>query len=443
MAESHVCIVQLHHELRPHALFEAADVLRKDPAAELIYFDEDMADAHGEYVNPYFKPDWSPDLLLSQMYIGNCFVAHRSGMVGAMATQEAPRLLWGAVLKLTERGGSVYHIPQVLFSSTSRAAVAPEDVENQKTMLERTLQRRNITARVEPVARNPGHHRIHWTCVQQPAASIIICTRDKASMLTRCLDSIFARTRYNDFEVIVVDNNSSEPATRALFDKWLAREPARFRVHAMPTPFNYSALNNEGARLARGELLVLLNNDTEVIAPAWMADMAAHAQRSDIGAVGAMLLYPNNTIQHAGVIARIGAWCGHGHQRFPANSPGYHGRLLSVAEYSAVTGACLMVRRELFGRVGGLNENLPVTCNDIEFCWRLLASGYRNVLVPTARLYHYESATRGYSNSPEQKARDAREMAYTRNLWPKYWASDPYYNINLTHAGTDFALPES
>ena len=270
--------------------------------------------------------------------------------------------------------------------------------------------------------------------------SIIIPTRDNGLYLDKCLASIFEKTTYGTFEVVILDNGSSQAETKALFDRWKSVEGDRIRVIRMDTPFNYARLNNEGVRQTRGDLVCLLNDDTEVITPNWLEELAGQAQRKSIGAVSAFLLYPNSTIQHAGVILGVSGLANHSHRHWPASWVGYFGRLLITANYAAVTGACLMVDKKRYLDAGGLDENLAVAYNDVDFCLRLLKNGYRNIVLSHVRLYHDESRSRGSDIATDNQNRLAREAQVLRKRWGDILANDPYYSPNLTRKGEDFSL---
>ena len=269
---------------------------------------------------------------------------------------------------------------------------------------------------------------------------VIVPTRDRADLLGPCIASVFERTAYRNFEVLVVDNGSRDAATRELLASWERREPERFRVLRDPAPFNYSRLNNEAVRATSAPFVLLLNNDTEVIAPEWMEAMLGQARRPQVGAVGALLLYGDGTVQHAGVVLGILGLAGHAHRFLPGNTTGYHGGLELDTNYLAVTGACLMVEKRKYHEAGGLDESLAVSYNDVDLCLKLHRAGYRNVFVPRARLYHYESKSRGGDDTPAKVARAMEEVGTIRKRWPECAARDPYYNPNLTVDAEDFGL---
>ena len=444
-------VVTLDHDdlLTPNAFYEVALLLNAHPDADMIYSDEDKLSETGERFIPYFKPDWSPDFFLTQMYTAHLAVyrrslvqesgAYRLGFEGAQD--------YDLVLRLTEKTTKIYHIPTVLYSwrrtetSTARHASAKGYAyQAAQRALEEALQRRGAQGRVEAAPGYPGQFRVQYALQGRPLVSIVILTRDRADLLQTCLASIFERTTYPNFEVVVVDNGSVEDETLSLFQEWQAREPQRFTCLRRDEPFNFHTLNNTGARQARGEILLFLNNDIEVISPDWLEKMAAQAQRPQVGAVGALLLFPDHTIQHAGIVLGIGGWAGHSHKYQPVSTPGYEGRLLGPSNYSAVTGACLMIRSELFWQLGGMDEALQIACGDVELCLRARSAGYYNLVLPDVHLFHYESASRGYEDTPEKRARFMAEAESVIRRWPEWFANDPFYNPNLSPASEDFAL---
>ena len=272
-----------------------------------------------------------------------------------------------------------------------------------------------------------------------PKVSLIIPTRNGLQLTRQCIESIVEKTTYPDYEIIVIDNGSDDPDTLRYFETLKADD--RIRVIRDERPFNYSALNNAGVKQAHGDIIGLLNNDLEVISPEWLTEMVSHALRPEVGAVGARLWYPDDTLQHGGVILGIGGWAGHAHKGFSKGSPGYVGRMSLISDFSAVTAACLVVQKNRFEAVGGLNETeLQVACNDVDLCLRLREAGYRNVFTPYADLYHHESATRGFEDTPEKKARFEKERQYMIQRWGSVMSNDPAYNPNLTLDHEDFSL---
>ncbi len=426
--------------LPPHALYEFAVEINSHPAAKLIYADEDRLDGEGKRCAPYFKSDFDPELLLVQNYMSGIMACRAdivAGMAGLPIGEAAPdwheTVLYASFLV---GANAIRHVPAVLCHRQEKAAEVADDAgaaEEIRLRVERFLESHDIAARAVPV---PGenHHRIVWPLpVPAPLVSAIIPTRDRAELLGQCLAGILTRTDYPALEVIIADNDSSEPETAALYAR-LAHDP-RVRILSFPGPFNYSRLNNRAVEAARGEILLLLNNDTNVIAPLWLREMVANAVRPEIGAVGAKLLYGNDHIQHAGVILGMG-WpegvAGHYFCDTPNSDPGDFDLLRLTRSASAVTAACLAVRKSLFLDIGGLDEeNLTVAFNDVDFCLRLRERGYRNLWTPHAMLYHLESASRGKDASGEKARRYHAEIAYMRAKWADALNQDPYWNPNL------------
>jgi glycosyltransferase involved in cell wall biosynthesis len=427
-------------ELAPDALHEAALLFNRVPQADMIYSDEDRIDENGNRHSPYFKPGWSPDLLLGQMYTRH-FSIYRTQLaraVGGFRTEYDGGHDWDFALRLTERTNRIYHIPKVLYHARTNLSLSLWYPDAEARMQDASfravcdaLLRREEHGHVEPVPGKAGRFLVRYKAVGEPPVSVIILTRDRSDLLDPCLASIFDKTTYPNFEVIVVDNGSTQGETFDLFRKWLDREPDRFRVIRIDIPYNWSALNNEAVRHARGELILLLNNDTEVITPHWLEEMAGQAVRPSIGAVGAKLLYPDFTIQHAGVLLGDGCFSRHNGHLCPRYHEGYFDQLLSVANYAAVTGACLMVRKAVFEEVGGINESIPVAYNDIDFCLKLLQRGYFNVMLPHVELFHRECSTRGYDDTPEKRERARREEMEILSQWNDVNRFDPFYNANL------------
>ncbi|HEX3463918.1 MAG TPA: glycosyltransferase family 2 protein [Candidatus Elarobacter sp.] len=423
-----------HDRLERHALFELALALQD--GADVVYTDEDRIGERGVPEDPWFKPDWSPETLLTRDYVGRLVVFRRDALERAGGVRDVfeSAAWYEALLRAGETTEKIAHLPQVLVHRGPSGAVQKNDLA---LAVEVALRRRGEEASLRIVESGV---EVRYAVPGDERVCVIVPTRDRADLLGPCIASLFERTAYANFEVLVVDNGSRERATQQLLAEWEAREPARFRVLRDPAPFNYSRLNNEAARATSAEYLLLLNNDTEVIAPEWMEAMLGQARRTEIGAVGAVLLYPDGTVQHGGVVLGILGLAGHAHRYLPGNTPGYHGALELDTNYLAVTGACLMVSRRKYLEAGGLDEALAVSYNDVDFCLRLHRAGYRNVVVPRAKLFHYESKSRGGDDTPRKVARAMEEVATIRKRWPEWAARDPYYNPNLTADAEDFGL---
>lgn len=426
--------------LRPHSLLQFVEAIAADPERAILYCDEDVIDADGVRRDPDFKPDWNPDLLLSHNYLGH-LVALRTSLVREAGGILARFVGCGdlePILRCSERVAprQIHHIPEILYHGTAGARRECDSATAMRAVAAH-LERAGSAAQVEP-GKLPGSCRVRWLLpVPPPRISIITPTRDRADLLRRCVESILARSTYPDFELVVVDNRSGDRRALGYLEELAGR--ARVRVLRRDAPFNFSALNNWAARQCAGQLLALVNNDIEVIAPDWLEEMAGLAMRPDTGAVGAMLYYPDDTIQHAGMLLGINGIAGHVYAGKPRGHSGHCGRARTVQNLSAVTGACLMVRRELYEAVGGLDERLPVEFNDLDFCLRLGELGYRNVWTPFAELYHHESGSRTLEDASAKRMRE-EGVAYMTGRWREWLRDDPAYNPNLSLQSLDFDL---
>ena len=442
-------IALLDHDdrLTPDALYEVAFMLNRFPQGDMVYSDEDKVQDDGQLRDPFFKPDWCPDSFLSRMYTAHLGVYRRTLVeeIGGFREGYEGSQDYDLVLRLSEKTDRIYHIPKILYhwrihEGSTAASLSNKNYAHSAAYraLADALKRRDESARVLPTL--GGYHIVRYDIQETKPISIIIPTRDLAEVLGTCLQSIFTKSTYPDYEVIVIDNGSCQPKTFQLFEQWQQKEPERFRVEKFDIPFNYSKLNNYGASQAKGDYLLFLNNDTEVVSADWLEAMVEQAQRPSIGAVGVKLLYSDDTIQHAGVLAGIGDVAGHSHKYYPANDHGYFGQLETINNYSAVTAACLMCRKDLFEAVDGFEEALTVAFNDVDFCLKIVEQGYRNIYLPHVVLYHYESKSRGYEDTPEKLARSWEEIAYMQQKWPHRIARDPCYNPNLTGNTEDYSL---
>jgi O-antigen biosynthesis protein len=444
-------VTLLDHDdlLTPDALYEVAALLNQQPQADVIYSDEDKINEQEALLDPFFKPDWCPDFLLSQNYICHLGTYRRTlvNEVGGFRVGYEGSQDYDLLLRVTEKTQNIFHIPKVLYhwrmhsaSAASNEGAKPYAYDAGARALKDSLQRRGITGRVIMHPTVTGVYTVRYQIDAFKRVSIIIPTRNFGDVLDRCLQSIFTKSTYPNYEVIVVDNGSDQLETLQIFDTWQKREPERFHVHRLDIPFNYSKLNNFGVAHAQGDYLLFLNNDTEVITPDWLEAMVEQAQRSAIGAVGARLLYPDNTIQHAGVVLGIGGIAGHGHKYFEEHSEGYFRQLICVSNYSAVTAACLMCRREAYVQVGGFDELLQVAFNDVDFCLKLRQRGYHNLSLSHVVLYHHESKSRGTDNTPEKQSRFDQEVKIMQTRWKALLEQDPCYSSNLTLKHENYQL---
>ena len=433
-----IALLDHDDELAPTALYFNAVELNRRPDLQLLYSDEDKIDEKGHRRDPYFKPDWNPDLFTSQNYIAHLCV-YRTDLVrklgdfreGFEGSQD-----YDLTLRCVEQLDSalIHHIPRVLYhwrsvaQSTAQIATAKPYAH---TAAIRAMQEHFTRIEVAASVLTHGNYlRVRYPLPPDPPlVSMIIPTRDQAFLLQKCLESIFAKTDYSNFEVIVLDNGSSERATFDYFHSLGTND--RVRVHCVEGAFNYSRLNNIGADLARGALLAFLNNDLEVINSDWLSEMAGHALRAEVGAVGARLWYPDKTIQHGGVILGAGGIAGHTQPAVGDNDVSF-GRAHLTQNFSAVTAACMVVPKNLYIDLGGLDEvNLPIAFNDVDFCLRLREKGLRIVWTPHAEFYHHESASRGFEDTMNKQQRFLAEVAYMQQKWKSAITADPCYNPNL------------
>ena len=434
--------------LPEHALFWVADAINNKPDAGLIYSDEDKIEQSGQRYDPYFKPDWNPDLFLSHNMICHLgtystnlvrsLEGFREGYEGAQD--------YDLALRCTEQLTSqqIVHIPRVLYHWRSHpGSTAQAGSEKNYALLagERALNdhftRTQVSAKSESL--DFGMYRAKYTISEpEPLVSLIIPTRNGLELIKQCIDSIFSKTTYKNYEILIVDNNSDDPDTLDYFAS--ISEDNRIRILRDERPFNYSALNNAAVQQARGEYIGLINNDIEVISPEWLEEMMSLAIQPGVGAVGARLWYSNDTLQHGGVITGIGGVAGHSHKHLPRGSFGYFARAQLIQTMSVVTAACLLVKKSIYQEISGLDEdNLSVAFNDVDFCLRVREAGYRNVWTPYAELYHYESATRGHDNTPEKQKRFQGEVLYMQKRWGDELMNDPAYNPNLSLDREDFS----
>ena len=444
-------IALLDHDdlLPPHALAKVVQLLDEHPEADFIYSDEDKVDEQNVHKDPFFKPDWCPDSFLARMYTCHLGVYRRSLVeeVGNFRLGFEGSQDYDLVLRVTEQTDKIFHIPDVLYhwrihsrSTAAKSNVKPYAADAARKALNQAILRRGEPGKVTTRSNFPGVYTVRYQIKQPKLVSIIIPTKDLADTLDVCLKSIFSKTTYKNYEVIVIDNGSTEKKTARCLESWQQQQPKQFNYYPYDVPFNYSQINNYGVEQARGEYLLFLNNDIEVISKDWLEGMVEQAQRPSIGAVGSLLLYPDDTIQHAGVVLGIGGVAGHSHKHLHVSQSGYISQAVSTNNYSAVTGACMMCRREVFESVGGFEEKLAIAFNDVDLCLKIARRGYRNIYLPHVMLYHYESKSRGYENTPAKQARFAREINYMRQTWGQICDRDPCYNPNLTKSKEDYSL---
>lgn len=446
-------LVLLDHDdlLYPNALFECVQVIQKT-SADFVYSDEIVLDASLKKLGGYhFKPDFAPDYLRGCNYITHlaCFSRPLLDEAGAWESLEFE----GAqdhdlLLRLTEKAKRIEHIKKVLYiwrghagSTASGMEAKPYAIAAGERAIDAHLARVGLPGKAKAVEGAPGAFQIRYELTANPLVSVLIPNKDHVDDLERCLSSLYKNAGYDNFEVLVLENNSTDPATESYYAALPAAYP-RCRVLRYEGAFNFSAVNNFGAAQAKGEHLLLLNNDIEVLSPDFLRELLSYSQRADVGAVGAKLYYPDNTIQHAGVIMGINGSAGHSHKGYPRAAVGDLYRLVTAQDYMAVTGACLMTKTALYRAAGGLDEErFAVAYNDVDYCLKLWQQGLHNVFTPRAEAYHHESKSRGLDTTPENAARYAQEKA---NFYAKYQAYidqyDPYYNPHFNNLFENFGL---
>lgn len=434
--------------LSPQALVFVVDTINKHTDLAMIYADEDKIDEQDQRHEPHFKPDWNPDLLFNINYVGHgvLFKISRLKQVGGLRLGFEGSEDYDLLLRYTAglSAKQIVHIHCILYHWRTSDHLLPDNSAT-KTIQASENALKDYFGQHHPlvkVKRAKLHNtiRIQWPIIQPPRVSLLIPTRDGFEVLKPCVQSILEKTKYHNYEILILDNQTHCKKTQDLFENLTCLHD-NIKVIAWNNPFNYSAINNFGVKLAEGEIIGLINNDIEVISENWLTEMVSHAIRPDIGCVRAKLYYPNNTIQHAGVILGIDGVAGHAHKYFARNDAGYFGRLQLIQNTSAVTGACLLVRKSVYLQVGGLDEtNLPVAFNDVDFCLKVREAGYRNLFTPYAELYHHESVSRGSADTRAKNKRFAREMRFIKVKWKNALHHDPAYNRNLTLDHENFTL---
>lgn len=450
LATGELCALLDHDdELAPHALHCMAVEFLTYPQTQLAYSDEDKITEQGDRFDPNFKPDWNPDLLRSQNYVCHLAVLRTETLrkIGGLRPGLEGSQDWDLFLRLSEilPSHAIRHVPRVLYhwrAITGSTALATGEKDyissSARRALEEHFSRLGVRATLDRTC--GGHWHVRWPLPSpEPLVSIIIPTRNAHRLVLQCINSIQARTTYSNREILLVDNGSDDPEALACWQH-LATESG-VRVLRYEKPFNYSAINNFAAAHARGSLLCLLNNDIEIISPDWLGELASQALRPEVGAVGARLYYPDSRVQHAGVITGLGGVAGHAFKHFTRAEPGMQFRPHLTQNLSAVTAACLVVRKAVFEEVGGLDQKrLAIAFNDVDLCLRIQARGYRNVYAAAAELFHHESASRGSEDSPEKIRRFQGEIAVMKETWGESLLADPAYNPNLSLDSEDFAL---
>lgn len=445
----YVALLDHDDELHPAALQRIAEAIASHPQACLIYTDEDKIEDSNVRFDPYFKPDWNPDLMLGHNFISHLGV-YRTEMVrevGGFREGYEGSQDYDLALRCIERlqPDQIHHVPHVLYHWRATAGSTALTVSQKGyaagaalRAISDHLRRSGIAARVS-LCETSQQYRVQYAVPSPaPLVSLIVPTRDQVGLLSQCIDGLLHRTDYRNIEILIVDNQSTDRDALAYLTD-IERDP-RVRVLRYDAAFNYPAINNFAARQASGTLIGLINNDIDVIDADWLDEMVAQACRHGIGAVGAKLYYGDGTIQHAGVILGIHGVAAHPYSKLPGDTPGYCNRARLVQNLSAVTAACLIVKKSLYDEVGGLDEALAVAFNDVDFCLRIRANGYRNLWTPYARLRHLESVSRGAEDTPEKRERFSAEVAMMLERWGSALTCDPAYNPNLTLNGEPFSL---
>ena len=439
--------------LAPNALFEIVKEMNEHPGTDVVYTDEDKVTMDGKrYFDPHFKPDFNLDMLRCNNYICHIFVVKREILeqVGMLRKEFDGAQDFDFILRCCEKAENIRHVAKILYHWRNHPASTAGNPESKmyayeagRNAVQAHYDRIGMKAEVS-MTEQWGRYRTKLFVEGEPLVTIIIPNKDHKKELKTCVDSLFEKTSYQNFEILIIENNSTGKEIFAYY-KELEAAHENVRVLTWEKEFNYSAINNFGAEHARGEYLLLLNNDIEVKTENWMEEMLSYCQREDVGIVGAKLLFPNEKIQHAGVILGMGpsGTAGHLFYNFPGDQFVYAGRSQTTQDLSAVTAACMMVKKELYQKVGGMDEAFQVAFNDIDFCLRVRETGKLVVFQAYAELYHHESLTRGYETSQKNKKRFKEEIKLFKTRWKDILeAGDPYYNPNLTLRRSDCTLRE-
>ncbi|HFU76500.1 MAG TPA: glycosyltransferase [Arcobacter sp.] len=443
LASSGQYIIILHCAdiLSLNALYEMVKKLNENRSLELVYSDEDRLDKKGNRYSPHFKSGWNRDMLFSQNYIGNLYLLKSENVkkIGGFKKKYMSSMEYDLLLRYIKeiKDSNIDRIEKILYHARISESLLV-DSTLQKSVLEDYFSTCKIDVFVE-MGLEPSTFKINYSLPEKvPLVSIIIPTKNQFDILKQCINSILNKTNYKNYEIIIVDNQSSDERILNYF--FTLNKSQNIRVISYPYPFNYSTINNYAVLYAKGEYVLFLNNDVEIINYNWIEEMLQHAQRPDIGVVGAKLYYDDDTIQHAGIILGLGGIAGHSHKHFHRQDRGYYSRLKITQNYSAVTGACMLVSKEIFNDVNGFDEDLAVAFNDVDFSLKVKEKGYRNLWTPYTELYHYESKTRGIDNTQIKQNRFKKEVSFMKNKWSHVLKYDDFYNKNLTHDNEDFGL---
>lgn len=445
-------IAFLDHDdcLPPFSLYEIVKTINENPEVEFMYSDEDKIDEKGERFEPYFKPDFSPETLECHNYITHLVVVKKSLLekVGKLDSRFCGAQDFDFVLRVTENTKNIVHISKILYhwrahqNSTANVADAKNYAyEVGVKVVAEHLKRTGKEAIVENPGEVPGIYKIKYKVKGNPKVSILIPNKDSCAILKKCIKSILTLTTYENYEILILENNSQKKETFEYYEK-IKQNPKVKILKIQEKEFNYSHIVNIGVKNAQGDFILQLNNDTKLLTPDWLEIFIGYAQNKEIGAVGARLYYPDKSIQHAGIACGIDGKAGNLLVNLPYGAHGYFGREALTANVSAVTGACLFARREIYEEVGFMDEELfKVAFNDVDFCLKILEKGYRVVYNPYVELIHYESKTRGYEDTPEKQARFEEETKNFQNKWKDFLEKgDPYYNPNFSRQNCNFEI---
>lgn len=434
--------------LEPNALYEIVKAINEDETIDFIYTDEDKINEKSNYrFDPHFKQDFAPDTFRSYNYICHFSVFRKDLMdkIGGFRYGFNGSQDYDIILRATENAKNIHHIPKILYSWRVHSGSTAGNPKNKmycydsaKKAIDEQLNRLGIKGKAVD-GKYIGTYEVEYEIIGDPKVSILIPTKDHVEDLDRTITSIFDKTSYKNYEIIVIENNSELEETFEYY-KEIQEKYSNVKVVTWEKGFNYSAINNFGAKFATGEHILLLNNDVEVINEEWLTKMVSLSQREDVGCVGAKLYYPDDTIQHGGVIVGLGGTAAHAHRGLDKNDYGFFLRLGITQNLSAVTGACLLIKKSVFDEVNGLDETFEVAYNDVDFCLRVLMTGRVNVWTPYAELYHYESKSRGLEDTEEKQKRFMGEFNRFRERYADFLEKgDPYYSCNLTLSKEDFS----
>lgn len=435
-------IMQAKDLLHPSALFECQKILEEEKAS-LLYTDEASFENNPETpFDFHFKPNYAPITLTGHNYINHMVVIEKAlwekaGMLNEVLEEESHYdWLW----HLLEQQPKVVHIAKALYYNREKKGFSMPEEQSMKMQqaLQSHLERIDIPAKVSALS-HAGTFKVDYAIQKDPLVSILIPNKDYVSDLSNCIQSIFEKSTYRNFEIIIIENNSTKQETFEYYEE-IQKEYEQIRVVYWKGIFNYSGINNYGAEFAKGDYFILLNNDVEIITPSWIEELLMFAQMPKAGAVGAMLYYPDDTVQHAGVTIGVQGIGGHAHKDFKRGDEGYHHRMLIAQNLSGVTAACMMLPKKVFEKVGGLDERFEVAFNDVDLCLKILKEGYDVIFTPFAELYHFESKSRGTDETPVKRKRFVREVMLFTQEWKSFLdQGDPYYNPNLTLEANDFS----